>query len=59
MSNVALVLLIAFAPIFGSHQALAYGWYDGHGVYYGLWGGYYGQPCYYGCYGSSSLLHHP
>ena len=46
MSAVALVLLIAFTPIVGSHQALAYGWY-------GPWGGYYGGgwPGYYGGWG--------
>lgn len=38
MSTVALVLLIALAPIVGSHQAFAFGWYGGYGSgwpYYG------------------------
>ena len=58
MTAVALVLLIAFAPIVGSHQALAYGWYGPWGGYYGGgWygprGGYYGGgwPGYYGGWG--------
>lgn len=41
-SIIALVLLFAFGPIVGDHQAFAYGWYDGHSGYYGHWGGYYG-----------------
>ena len=50
-SIIALVLLFAFGPIVGDHQAFAYGWYDGHSGYYGHWAGYYGQPRYYCCYG--------
>jgi hypothetical protein len=43
MGIVALVLLIAFAPIVGGHQALAFGWYGSPwGGYYGGWPGHYG-----------------
>ena len=43
MGTVALVLLFAFVPIVGSHQALAFGWYGSPwGGYYGGWPGHYG-----------------
>lgn len=50
MSTVALVLLIALAPIVGSHQAFAFGWYGSS------WGGYgSGWPYYYGAGSDPSL----
>ena len=50
MSTVALVLLIAFAPIVGSHHAFAFGWYGSS------WGGYVsGWPDLYGAGWDPSL----